>query len=186
MARNKPRLQLALYARPKHPESYHYALFISPKNNLLSATKHHVKNTFQTTSSGEVTQPWRYERLTVPDVMQEQRLLVRVIIGKVVTSTDGLEGILEALPVYQVDEIGVGGDGKEIVKEFSCRTWVRDAVEELVQQGAIIGMGTWDEMREKAEDYVRRKKARGRWEVGWEGKPGIPMLDLSSGEEVVA
>lgn len=32
MRRNKPRLQLALYARPKHPESLHYALFVTPKD----------------------------------------------------------------------------------------------------------------------------------------------------------
>jgi hypothetical protein len=63
MPRNKPRLQLALYARPKHPETYHYALFVAPKSAEGPIMKHHVKNTLQVDVSGQATQPWRYERL---------------------------------------------------------------------------------------------------------------------------
>jgi hypothetical protein len=57
----KPRLELTLYARPKHPGTYHYALFESPKGTeerpTNFATKHHVKNTLLVTSDAEPSQP---------------------------------------------------------------------------------------------------------------------------------
>jgi hypothetical protein len=192
MPRNKPRLQLALYARPKHPGTYHCALFISPKRTQRarsadSATKHHVKNTLQNVS-GELTQPWRYERLAVPDVRLEQRLLVRVVIAKVTTTTttsspEELDRILEAVPVYQVDD-----DGPNRGQSFTCLTWVRAALEELRTQGAVAGLGEWEAIQSKALEYVERKKTEeGRWSADWKGEVGVvPMLDLLTGREVVA
>jgi hypothetical protein len=188
MPRNKPRLQLALYARPKHPSTYHYALFISPKRaqrarSADSATKHHVKNTLQNVS-GELTQPWRYERLAVPDVRLEQRLLVRVVIAKITTTTspEALDRILEAVPVYQVDDHGPNRG-----QSFTCSTWVRAALEELRTQGAVAGLGEWEAIQSKALEYVERKTEEGRWSADWKGEIGVvPMLDLLTGREVVA
>ncbi|OAL56809.1 hypothetical protein IQ07DRAFT_617321 [Pyrenochaeta sp. DS3sAY3a] len=182
MPRNKPRLQLALYSRPKHPGTYHYALLISPKSTKKqqanSATKHHVKNTLQNIS-GELTQPWRYEHLVISDVQLEQRLLVRIVIAKV-TYQDALEKILEAVPVYQAD-------GPDQVKgqSFNCSSWVRAALEELGRQGAVAGLGEWEEIQKKALEYVERKKEAGRWSSDWNGEVGVPMLDLLDEREVV-
>ncbi|KAF1959320.1 hypothetical protein CC80DRAFT_533484 [Byssothecium circinans] len=182
MPRNKPRLQLALYARPKHPGSYHYALFISPKSTKQqqanSATKHHVKNTLQNIS-GELAQPWRYERLAISDVQLEQRLLVRIVVAKV-TSPDALDRILETVPVYQVDD-----PDQAKAQSFSCSRWVRAALEELGRQGAVAALGEWEEIHKKAVEYVERKKEVGRWSAGWKGEVGVPMLDLLDGREVV-
>lgn len=188
MPRNKPRLQLALYARLKHPGTYHYALFISPKRTQRarsadSATKHHVKNTLQN-GSGELTQPWRYEHLAILDVRLEQRLLVRVVIAKVTTtmSSEALDRILEAVPVYQVDD-----DGPNRGQSFSCLTWVRAALEELRTHGAVAGLGEWEAIQSKALEYVERKKTEERrWSADWKGEIGVvPMLDLLTGREVV-
>jgi hypothetical protein len=159
MPRNKPRLQLALYARPKHPGSYHYALFVSPKSTTQkkarTATKHHVKNTLQITD-GQVAQPWRYERISIPDVNLEPCLLVRVVIGKV-TSIDALETILEALPVYQVDDAD-----QEKARAFDCQTWVRTALEQLEEQGVWAGSGDWDSIRKRSVEYVESQHELGR------------------------
>lgn len=182
MPRNKPRLQLALYARPKHPGSYHYALFISPKSTKQkklanSATKHHVKNTVQNIA-GEVTQPWRYERLAISDIQLEPRLLVRIIIAKI-TSSDTVERILGAARVAQIDD-----SNQAEAQSFSCSTWVHAALEELSRQGAVVGLGEWEEIQKKAVDYVERKRAAGRWNGGWKGEAGVPILDLLDGREL--
>ena len=181
MSRNKPRLQLALYARPKQPGTFHYALFVSPKstNQKLanSVTKHHVKNTVQNIS-GEVTQPWRHERLAISDILLEPRLLVRVIVAKI-TSPDTLEEILGGARVYQIDDLN-----QAKAQSFSCSTWVQAVLEELSRQGVITGLGEWKEIQKKAVQYVERKRVAGRWNGGLKGEIGVPMLDLLSGREI--
>lgn len=180
MPRNKSRLQLALYARPKQPGTYHYALFVSPKSTKqMLATKHHVKNTVQNIA-GEVTQPWRYERLAISNVQLEPRLLSRIIIAKI-TSPDTLEGILGATRVYQIDD-----SNQAEAQSFSCSTWVQAGLEELSRQGAIVGLlGEWEEIQKKAVEYVERKRAAGRWNGGLKGEAGVPMMDLLKGREIV-
>ncbi|KAF1843271.1 uncharacterized protein K460DRAFT_288373 [Cucurbitaria berberidis CBS 394.84] len=182
MPQNKPRLQLALYARPKHPGTYHYALFISPKGTKQqpadSATKHHVKNTLQNTA-GEVTQPWRYERLAISDVQLEHRLLVRINIAKVI-SPHALERIIEAVPVYQID------DPNQIeARSFTCLTWVQATLEALRSQDVVTGLGEWVNIQKAALEYVERKMEVGRWKADWKGEQRVPMLDLRSGREIV-
>ncbi|CZR61146.1 uncharacterized protein PAC_11042 [Phialocephala subalpina] len=182
MPRHKPRLQLALYARPRHPGTYHYALFVSPKStkqqHANSATKHHVKNTLQNVS-GELTQPWRYERLAISDVQLEQRLLVRIVIAKV-TSLDALERILEAVPVYQTDD-----PNQAKAQLFTCLTWVRAALEDLGRQGVVAELGEWEVIQKKAVEYVERKREVGRWSAGWKGEVAVPIFDLLNGREIV-
>lgn len=129
MPRNKPRVHLALYARPKHPDSYHYALFLAPKDSSPSSkssnvidkdsptatTKHHVKNTLLVDpTTGTASQPWRYERApiitdgTAPPNAAEARLLVRVVVAKLRTrEREPAEEILAAVPV---DPSGGGGE----------------------------------------------------------------------------
>lgn len=182
MPRNKARLQLALSARPKHHGTYHYALLIAPKctrhKQINAATKHHVKNTIENVS-GKISQPWRYERLDVSEVRLEQRLLVRIIIAKVI-SPPTLEGILEAVPLRQIDD-----PDQAAAQQFTCLTWVRSALEAARIQSAITGLGEWDEIQRKALAFVQEKKQLGRWNEDWKGEEGMPMLDLLDGSEII-
>lgn len=181
MPRNKPRLQLALYARPKHPGTYHYAIFLAPKQGEQGpTTKHHVKNTLMNVEV-KLSQPWRYERAEIPDVTLEQRLLVRVIIGKVATSREDIERFLKCLPVYQVDD-----PDRAKAKGFSCVTWVRDALGELKKQGTVTRLGEWEEVQRRALEYVDKKREQGRWSQSWESETGVPLFDLLEGRELVA
>jgi hypothetical protein len=182
MPRNKPRLQLALYARPKHPGTYHYALFVSPKFTKplegRTATKHHAKNTLQNIS-GELSQPWRYERIAIPDVRLEPRLLVRVVIAKIV-SVDALERTFEALPMYQIDDLD-----QVKAQSFNCLTWVEAALEVLRQKGVLAGLGDWEWIQKRSLEYVEGKIALGRWGANWPGETEVPVLDLLDGREIV-
>lgn len=181
MPRNKDRLQLALYARPKHPGSYHYAFFVAPKKPQGPVTKHHVKNTLQIDSSGEAIQPWRYERTTITNVEAEPRLLARVIIAKVAKSSDDVQKIMDAVPVYQVEDLD-----KAEAQTFTCRTWVRDVLRELSGQGALAAnVGEWEVAERQALGYLDGKRAQGRWDVAWKGGFEIPLMDLIEGREVV-
>lgn len=182
MPRNKDRLQLALYARPKHPGSPHYALFIAPKNAQGPITKHHVKNTLTTNASGETIQPWRYERTTITDVEAEPRLLARIIIAKVAAkSSDDIQRILDSMPIYQVEDLD-----KAEAQTFTCKTWVGDVLRELGSQGALAAdPGEWDVVEREALAYLGRKRKQGRWDVTWKGRSGLPLMDLLEGKEVV-
>jgi hypothetical protein len=123
-------------------------------------TKHHVKNTLlQHGSVGEIAQPWRYERLAVPHVGLEQRLLVRVVIAKVTSSPTALETILEVVPVYQV-----GDPDQADGALFTCLTWIRAALEELRARGAVTGLGKWEGIQNKVLEYVKREEGRGKVE----------------------
>ncbi|KAK4496447.1 hypothetical protein PRZ48_012427 [Zasmidium cellare] len=177
MPRNKPRLQLALYARPKYPDSPHWAIYIAPKKGD-SATKHHVKNTILSIP-GQISQPWRYERAAIPDVTLEQHLLLRVIVGKVKTCPDHLDKIFETMPVYQVDD-----PDKAKAESFNCRSWVWDALEELQRQGAVTTLEDRTEIERQAREYFAQKREQGRWGKGW--KPGVPLMNLMEKKEIIA
>ncbi|RDL40868.1 uncharacterized protein BP5553_00847 [Venustampulla echinocandica] len=198
---NKPRLTLALYSRPKHPGTYHYALFVVPKsrfqdpatktkNNIFSSLnskslpspnifKFHVKNTLMV-EDGQVSSPWRFEGVDIDDLAKEGRLLVLVVVGKVLCGLDEAEKVMrERVGVYQTWE---GEEGKE----FNCVTWVRDALSVLRKEGLINGMeGGWGEMKQSAEEFVERKRKERRWDGGWTGREGVPYWGLMRGEEGV-
>ncbi|KAF2158610.1 hypothetical protein M409DRAFT_30890 [Zasmidium cellare ATCC 36951] len=180
MPRNQPRLQLALYARSKYPDAPHFAIFIAPKKGG-KATKHHAKNTILSIP-GQISQPWRYERVDIPDVTLEQHLLVRVIIGKVTTSLDQVDEILKGIPVYQVDD-----PDRAKAESFNCRAWAGVALEELKKQGAVTMLeGDWAEIERRAKEYLGKKREQGRWSKDWKGQPGVPLMDLIEGRELVA
>jgi hypothetical protein len=182
MPRNKECLQLALYARQKHPGTYHYAFFIAPKNSQGPMTKHHVKNTLQIGSSGEATQPWRYERTIATDVEAEPRLLARIIIAKVAKSADEVQRILDGVPIYQVEDLE-----KAEGQTFTCKTWVRDVLRELIGQRALAAnAGEWEVVEREALEYLDRKRAQGRWDAAWKGGSGTPLMDLLEGKEIIA
>jgi hypothetical protein len=179
MPRNKPRLVLALYPRPKHPGTYHYTLFLTAKNFQGTITKHHAKNTLLVDSSGAATAPWRYERVITDGLEREQRLLVCVVVAKVLVTVDELERVLAGVPV------GVnGGEGEGDM--FDCRMWIRDAWTELRTRGAVSAeIETWDEVERLAKWFVDLKRSEGRWDGSWKGDDRVPTIDLLSGKEMV-
>lgn len=180
MPRNKPRLELALYARPKHPGTYHYALFTAPKTMEGPLAKHHSKNTLQIDASGEATAPWRYEQTTIDKIESESRLLVRVIIAKVLKPGDRAALVLDNIPVHQIN--GVDNADSEI---FTCRTWARDELLELRKQGVVsTELGGWEDVERMALQYVDRKREQRRWDSAWTGSTEVPTMDLLEGKEV--
>lgn len=177
MPRNKPRLQLALYARPKHPDAPHYALFIASKVSPGTPTKHHAKNTLLVDENGNASSPWRYERTVITEIDAEQRLLVRVNVAKLAKPRDEVDQILESLPVYQVGDRAAA---------FNCVTWVRDAYRELARRGAISGKAEeWEVVERKALEYVQREREQGRWSAEWKGSSVVPLMDLIHEKKVV-
>ncbi|KAF7197268.1 hypothetical protein HII31_01379 [Pseudocercospora fuligena] len=184
--RNKPRLELAIYARPKHPDSYHWAIFTAPKSSKgkpsRSVTKRHVLNTIQNVE-GVVSQPWRYERVSIKDYASENRLLARIVIGKVLTldPENDIERSLGPLPIYQEDD-----EDQAKPKDFGCHTWCRAAVEELWKDSVVSLKGSWAEMELEALKFIEKKKADGRWDGEWKGPEGVPMFDLFTETEIVA
>ncbi|EME38685.1 hypothetical protein DOTSEDRAFT_139532 [Dothistroma septosporum NZE10] len=166
MLRDRLRLQVALYLRSKYLGSYHYALFVAPKlsKDLTPTIKHHVKNTFMNVA-GEVTDPWRYECTTNTQVEQ-------IVIAKVAATREDIDQILESVPVYQTDELDENG-----VKLFSCRTWVRDALDLLANRDAISAFTSWNEIERKSREYVGTKQRQRRWSSSWTGPPGVSLMD---------
>lgn len=180
MPRNKPRLLVAFYSRPKHPDSYHYALLLTPKLNRnqtsFPATKFHALNTLQNIS-GELSSPWRYERSSVADVSSERRLLVCVVIAKVIDE-NLLEQMLKNVPVYQKDDAA-----RAKAEASDCVAWVREALDQLQRSAAVSRLTTFDEIERQALEYVACKKDEGRWSS--HPQPGVPVLDLLQGCELV-
>lgn len=175
MRRSKPRLYVAFYARPKHPDSYHQALLIGPKNIHAASSefsKFHVKNTLQI-QSGAPTQPWIFEAATIPKLAAEDRLLVLVCIGKIVAKQDAVKQTLKDVRIYQKDD-----PDKDKAASFSCTTWVRSAVDRLGKEGLVSHLRDWSKSETAATGFVGDLKARGRWEAGYTGDKKIPLLEL--------
>ena len=188
--RNKVRLHLALYALPKYPDTYHYALLLRPKDiaatlalsGTLSASKYHVKTTIRTNADGIVSHPWIYETYSIHDLADEPLLLASIVIGKISVSQDRIGEILSRVPIYQDD--GSSGRGAK----FNDMEWVRLAIEALRQADAVSDDGlTWENVFEESLNYMRRKQAEGRWEVGWKGgdPDAVATFDLLTGKDVL-
>ena len=174
MVRNKPRLHVALYARPNTPDSYHYALIVSPKAGSTGITMYHATNARRSVQ-GKPSQRWRHEKFTLDSVSGEPKLLVLVTLAKLLVPLDELTEILQTVPVYQAE------DG-EPYKTFSCAEWTRVAVKQLCEAKAIAGDGgmkEWAWIKDQAVKFVREKKGERGWDDnGWTGDPEIPCLDL--------
>lgn len=87
------------------------------------------------------------------------------------------------MPIYRDD----GSSGAKGAK-FNDVEWARLAVETLRQAGAVSDEGlAWDRIFEESLNYMRRKQAEGRWEVGWKGgnAEAVPTFDLLTGKDVL-
>lgn len=180
--RNKPRLHLALYARPKHPDTYHYSLLIRPKPpNTPAALKFHVHNKLQK-ADDIISQAWLYETIDIPDISLEPRLLACIAIEKILVPLGRVNQILREVPIPQVD------NPSELDQDFDCAKWVQLAILALRRADAVSNNGfTWDGIREEAFRYMRRKKQERRWEAGWKGgrQEDVATFDMLTGEEIV-
>ncbi|KAI9781468.1 MAG: hypothetical protein M1816_002355 [Peltula sp. TS41687] len=158
MRSSKPRLYLALYARLKHPDSYHYTLHVSPKGERIDlqaqeTVKHHCKNIIQSVN-GVAVVPWIYESIPI-NPNNDSRLLVRVLIGKIFKPAV-VEQSLKRVPVKPNDST------------FNCVERVRLALAQL-ERGGVLGKGhgllDWVKIQETALKYVADKKRQGRFEL---------------------
>ncbi|KAH6665152.1 hypothetical protein B0J14DRAFT_235859 [Halenospora varia] len=179
---NKPRLHLALHARPKHPSSPHHALLVSPKSSIRLPTtipifKFHVKNTLLVDDEGVTSTPWRFETEDFVDLKGEGNLLVLVTVGKVPVGVEQVEQCLRGVRIVQAGERG------EASEEFNCVTWAKDALRVLKEKGLVSGVPEWEEIEKTAREFATKKKAEGRWDVGFKGKVGVPIWDMLEGKE---
>ena len=97
-----------------------------------------------------------------------------VTIGKVLVSCDQIKQILLTVPIYQLEEGDIGN-------RFDCVQWVRLALERLWKERAVSGYQCqdWADVKASSLEYVHSKKAEGRFQTGWSGENGIPVLDLA-------
>ncbi|KAF2240111.1 hypothetical protein EV356DRAFT_527947 [Viridothelium virens] len=183
--RNKPRLCLALYARPKHPGTYRYALLVCTKKLDLTAEKYCVEKVAKV-GDGIVSQLWVYETSQVKDLSQEDLLLARFVIAKVF-KPERVDDILQRVPLHQTKL-----DQEEETREVSTSVaWVHLALAKLRDAGVISRLQPWQSIRGRAVRYVEQKKMAGRWEgINNDGDAGnanlhpgkiptsVPTLDL--------
>ncbi|KAJ5645885.1 hypothetical protein N7490_002257 [Penicillium lividum] len=185
--RNKPRLLLALYARPKHPNAPHYALLVTPnikperklavEPEPIPATKYHIKNTIQKIKN-VVCQPWRFECVDVPDLDRDHNILVCAVIAKVLSTTK-LNQIMAEIYIYQKDD-----PMQFKARDFDCKMWCHDAYDELQKSGVIVGLD-WRTAEGGTRAVLNQKHGQGQWDSAITGKgrntPWVPIVDLLGG-----
>lgn len=180
--RNKPRLHLAIYARPKYPDTYNYALFIRPKpTNAPSALKFHVHNNLQKTDD-IISQPWLFETIDIPNIALEPRLLACIVVEKILVPLERVHQILRGVPTHHADD----PSGQD--KAYDCVKWIQLAISALRRANAVSNNGfSWDGIREEALRFMRRKKHEKRWETGWKGgrQEDVATFDMLTGDEVI-
>ena len=190
MPRNKPRLHLALYARPKHPGTYHYALLTRAKDITPrltpsfepAAIKYHLRSTLQNNGGGIFSQSWDYEEVPVHDIALEPRILVSIVIAKIIVPIENFNDILRGIAIYQVNDHAGLSEG------FYCQEWVGLAIQGLRNARAIADRGSsWEEIKNVTRSFIGKKKAEGRWDVGWKGgkQEAVATFDLLTAKEVV-
>lgn len=181
MARNKHRILLALYARPKYPDSPHYALLLTPKikrrnkREPITGTKYHAKNVVAVID-GQADIPWRKDISYIGDINRDANLLVCGVIAKVL-DLDHTEYLLHHTPVYQIDD-----PDREKARSFNCVAFVKDAVKRLRDAGAVTWMD-WSRAEEDLLAYMRKYREQGRWSPG-AIHDNVPIIDLMTGKKL--
>lgn len=182
MARNKPRILLAFYSRPKH-HTIHFALLITgkikrgAKRGSIPARKWHAKNTIQFVNNIP-TRPWRREREIVTDIDNDLRLLACAVIAKV-HNLDEAERLLNLVPVFQPEDAD-----QHMAAEFDCRIWAMEAMKELRWVG-VVKATLFTKAEETLRSYIETHRARWNAQSGHDlqGKPPIvPIIDMFTGK----
>lgn len=148
------------------------------QDRTIAGTKFHAKEDMS-------RQPYTWTMTEEEETLgthQSARLLTRTLIGKV-NNRQTLETTLKSIPVRAGQE---GHDG------WNCVAWVKEAVEELAEEGndaLCSSMLDWPRIRAKALEYTREKVASHRFD----GKPAtykfvqedIPTYDMVTDKEIV-
>ncbi|OTA99833.1 hypothetical protein M426DRAFT_16064 [Hypoxylon sp. CI-4A] len=174
MGANKKRLYLALYpsgsASGKEELRYHWSFLVGPKIEegvCVPGMRYHVKDPLR--------QGWKYEACKVKDIRCTVNLLARIVIAKI-EDEERLIEIFKSTPV--------NGDDKE----FNCRTWVKDAVNRLADDGKAVGTAVldWDELEKRSREYVVEKHKGGRYDEGQDMTQPKPTWDLLENKELIS
>ncbi|KAH8648342.1 hypothetical protein BGZ60DRAFT_222746 [Tricladium varicosporioides] len=169
---NKPRLYIALYARPKHPSSPHFALLVAPKSSIRLPTtipifKFHVKNTLLVNEDGVPSSPWRMETEDFVDLRGERNLLVLVMVGKVLVGVDEVERCLRGVKIVQEGEQGEGSE-----ERFSCVTWSKHALGVLKDKG--LDSREW----RACQFGICLRRRKGLYKIHETGRPKLNKLGM--------
>lgn len=174
---NKLRLYIALYARGSEAQDpYHWALISGPKTETDTSRgkRYHVRQR-QYTENGELRSRWEYGELEIP-TSPTRMILVRVMVAKVV-KWERMQQILRAVPTVQNDP------------NWTCRTWVRDALASLAADVGVLGTSAtaWTTVESTVKRYVGQKKDQHRFDgqVHWDMNK-VPTWDLIENKETVA
>jgi hypothetical protein len=172
MPRNKPRLYLALYARLKYPDTYHFALHVSPKEetvhmDTLEATKYHCKNIIQSID-GVVSCPWTFEAASI-NPNSDPHLIARILLSKI-KGARHVGGEIRMVTVRQDDPT------------YNCVEWVRLALLQL-QLAGVIEAQDWNRIHETSIAFVKKKKAEGRYDVGWGDTSKVATFNMLVNKE---
>lgn len=80
------------------------------------------------------------------------------------------------------------GSEVEIELDEDSETWAKESVDRLVGNGMLTGIvgekSQWETVKRKADDFVQKMGEKGRWEPGWKGERGVPIMDLHGKEGV--
>ncbi|KAK1960987.1 hypothetical protein LY78DRAFT_589696 [Colletotrichum sublineola] len=183
MPSDKDRLYVALYARGGAPtmpgleDTYHWAFIVGPKSESGTSQgfRFHAKERLSFVGNPPVAQSvWQYEEteiLMAPSSM----LLVRIMVGKV-KSIDRLRSIFERTPV------------RPEIDGWNCVAWVKEALLAAIQDSRALGTsaGGWQEVRDTAMLYVKRKKEAHRFDgTVYYDPTQAATWDMLSGVELV-
>ncbi|KAI2084927.1 hypothetical protein LOZ36_004428 [Ophidiomyces ophidiicola] len=173
--RNKDRVYVALYARGgNEPNTYHWAIIVGPKKegDGKLGYRYHVKHVLVPAALGQVK--WEYQAIEIP-LFQTAMLLGRIMVAKVTDGTQ-LHRSLAAVPIIQNNP------------EWTCRTWVKDAVASLEADGKSLGtrVTNWEEIEKTANEYIGTKRQQRRYDGSgpWKFRT-VPTFDLIQKKETI-
>ena len=117
MARNKTRIYMAFYSRPKN-DDYHMAVLLSPKNPNPHDTSTWRLHVTTNPTSRLTQQEWKYDPLQV--ICRTERLVSLVLLDKTKKSGEEVCEMLRVIEVVQND------------MSWNCKSWVFSAIKASV------------------------------------------------------
>jgi len=157
---------------------YHWALHRCPKHEK----KGHWGTRYDTKEITLAPITWAYneEELTTA---RGVNVLVRVLLGKVADEAK-FDEIVRQVPIRW---------GQEGYERWTCKAWIREALERLAQGGVLCdgAVTEWERVHDRALEYVETKKAQHRFGGGPPGHCDgyrddvVPTFDLMLDREIV-
>jgi len=182
MARNKPRILLALYSCPQNHTNHIALLFTGKikrgaKRGSIPARKWHAKNTIQLVNNVS-TSSWRRERNIITDIDNDLHLLACAVIAKV-HNVDEAERLMNLVPVYQPEDAD-----QDMAAEFDSTVWAKEAMKELRWAG-IVKATLFTKAEDTLRSYVETHRARFDAQSGHDLRrqpPIVPVIDMFTGK----